>query len=352
MDVRLSDEQRMLVAAAEDLASDIGIRQPGDLDHVDVDKAWSKLTQAGLLELALPAAAEDVQASTTDLALVTEQLARRMSPAPFLGSAGLASSLLVQAGCAAVDLAGLADGSLRLAVGLDPSLRHLARLPARECVAFDAGGAHGILVLGANNRLTVLDAREAAPAPSFDPVRQLLSISTDAPELQLPSLPREISEEGIGRWNATALALLCADLVGAMQGALELMTGYAKLRHQFGVPIGSMQAVQHICAAQAVSVEAARSYMWYATWAADNLPATGAVEAAAAAKAFCSEAGRQVGEACIQVHGGIGITWECQAHLFLKRILLDRSALGDETDQLQHIADARYGTPATAGASS
>ena len=129
-----------------------------------------------------------------------------------------------------------------------------------------------------------------------------------------------LSPDGYERWTALALTALTADLVGTMQGALSLATRYAGQREQFGAPIGSFQAVAHLCAEQAVS-RGARSAMFYAAWCTDESPAE-ALDAARVAKAYAAEVARAVTEAAIQVHGGIGMTWECLAHLYLRRALL------------------------------
>jgi alkylation response protein AidB-like acyl-CoA dehydrogenase len=144
-----------------------------------------------------------------------------------------------------------------------------------------------------------------------------------------------------GGVEAFALAVLAADLVGVMQGALDAAVAYLKERVQFGVVVGSFQAVQHLAAHAAVLVEGARSSMWHAAWAADELAPEAALLAARQAKAFASEAGRTVGETAIQMFGGIGLTWEELAHVRQRRLLGTRAVLGDEQVQYGAIADVR-----------
>ncbi len=134
---------------------------------------------------------------------------------------------------------------------------------------------------------------------------------------------------------------LAADLLGVMRGALDVAVTYARDRVQFGVPVGSFQAVQHLCADALVMVESARSATWHAAWAVDELPPDEAVLAARIAKAWCSRAGVEVCETAVQVLGGIGMTWEHLAHVHLRRALLDRTALGDEREQHERIGHAR-----------
>jgi alkylation response protein AidB-like acyl-CoA dehydrogenase len=141
------------------------------------------------------------------------------------------------------------------------------------------------------------------------------------------------------RWEALGLVLLCADMVGAMAGSLALAVAYAKERVQFKRPIGSFQAIQHLAAEQHVSTEASRSATYYAAWAVDGLAPADALAAARIAKAYVSPLAREVTEAVLQIHGGIGHTWEHSAHYYLRRALLSRRTLGDESVHLAHIAD-------------
>jgi alkylation response protein AidB-like acyl-CoA dehydrogenase len=119
-----------------------------------------------------------------------------------------------------------------------------------------------------------------------------------------------------------------ADLVGTMRGGTELATAYAKERRQYGAPIGSFQAVQHLLADAHVLAEGSRSVMVHAAWAVDALAPDEALAAAAGAKAYCARSARTVCETVIQVHGGIGNTWECMAHVYLRRALLSTDILG------------------------
>jgi alkylation response protein AidB-like acyl-CoA dehydrogenase len=151
----------------------------------------------------------------------------------------------------------------------------------------------------------------------------------------------ELSAECLERFHCRALSLLAADLVGVMSAALDTAVLYAAGRVQFGVPIGTFQAVQHLAADQLVSLEGARSLAEYAAWAADELETDDALEAAYCAKAYCSKAGRTLCEAAIQIHGGMGITWDCMAHVYLKRALVDGLVFGDHARNISLLADLR-----------
>ena len=128
-------------------------------------------------------------------------------------------------------------------------------------------------------------------------------------------------------------------MVGVMAGSLALAVAYAKERVQFKRPIGSFQAIAHLAADQHVSTEASRSATYYAAWAVDGLAPAEALAAARIAKAYVSPLAREVTEAVLQIHGGIGHTWEHSGHYFLRRALLSRRTLGDESVQLARIAD-------------
>jgi hypothetical protein len=139
--------------------------------------------------------------------------------------------------------------------------------------------------------------------------------------VESPSELGELSEEDAGRWRALALAVTCADLVGAARGAQALAVDYAKVREQYGATIGSYQAVGHLLAESLALIEGSVSVLRHAAWAVDALPAAEAIEAARVAKIYCARAALTVCETSIQVHGGIGNTWECLAHVYLRRVL-------------------------------
>src|SRR5690606_4374742 len=122
-----------------------------------------------------------------------------------------------------------------------------------------------------------------------------------------------------------------------------LATDYAKERRQYGAPIGSFQAVQHLLADALTLTEGARSLALFAAWAVDALPPAAAVAAGAAAKAYAARAAVTVCETAIQVHGGLGNTWECLAHVFLRRSLLSGDAFGGVDANLARVLDHELG---------
>ncbi len=140
--------------------------------------------------------------------------------------------------------------------------------------------------------------------------------------VESPAELGELSSEDALRWQALALAATSADLVGAARGAHALAVDYAKVREQYGSTIGSYQAVAHLLAEGLALIEGSISVLRHAAWAVDELPAEDAVRAAKIAKIYCARAARTVCETAIQVHGGIGNTWECLAHVYLRRVLV------------------------------
>ena len=154
-----------------------------------------------------------------------------------------------------------------------------------------------------------------ADAASVDLTGSLAGAVESPPELA------ELSDEDADRWYALALTITAADLVGAARGTHALATEYAKVREQYGATIGSYQAVGHLLAEGLALIEGSISVLRHAAWAVDELPAPQAVEAARVAKIYCARAALTVCETSIQVHGGIGNTWECLAHVYLRRVL-------------------------------
>jgi alkylation response protein AidB-like acyl-CoA dehydrogenase len=136
-----------------------------------------------------------------------------------------------------------------------------------------------------------------------------------------PAELAEVSEQDAARWYALALTATTADLVGAARGTLVLATEYAKVREQYGATIGSYQAVGHLLAESLALLEGSVSVLRHAAWAVDELPPVEAIEAARVAKIYCARSALTVCETSIQVHGGIGNTWECLAHVYLRRVL-------------------------------
>lgn len=144
----------------------------------------------------------------------------------------------------------------------------------------------------------------------------------------------DLPEDDAQRWYALALTTTAADMVGAARGTLVLATEYAKVREQYGSTIGSYQAVGHLLAESLALIEGCVGVLRHAAWAVDELAPAEAVEAARVAKIYCSRSALTVCETSIQVHGGIGNTWECLAHIYLRRVLAATEAWPVKLEEL------------------
>ncbi|MFI5511437.1 acyl-CoA dehydrogenase family protein [Mycobacterium sp. NPDC051804] len=171
-------------------------------------------------------------------------------------------------------------------------------------------------------------ATGADASESVDLTRSLAGVVESPAELD------ELSDDDEGRWRALALTVTCADLVGAARGAHVLACEYAKVREQYGATIGSYQAVGHLLAESLALIEGSISVLRHAAWAVDELPVAEAIEAARVAKIYCARAALTVCETSIQVHGGIGNTWECLAHIYLRRVLAATEAWPVKLEEL------------------
>jgi alkylation response protein AidB-like acyl-CoA dehydrogenase len=337
--IGLSAEQELFVEVAATLAAEISSRWqqgrgPDSVGSAEPpERSWRSITDAGLLALRLDET-QGGEASCLDVCLLSEQLGRHAVPAPVLGTL-LVLEQLRSRGAEPGILAEIAAGRRRLGPVLTGDLRDFAVSPAGARAWDCAGASAGVIVAGAAE---LYPLRPVSPA--VDLTRGVATLdSTGAPPviaLGSPAVP------GSGeRVLAFALTAVAADLLGVMQGALDAAVGHARTRTQFGAPIGSFQAIQHLAAECLVSVEATRSAVWYAAWAADELPAAEALIAARTAKAFASAHGVEVAEAAVQIFGGMGMTWESRAHVWLRRAQVDRRLFGDEDAQYQHLAEAR-----------
>lgn len=333
MHALLDEEQEALREMATDLARALATEHPSDLETELTEQGWQTLVQTGLVGLHGPEELGGGGASGVELAVVAEQLGRSLAREPYVGSVVLAAELARVSG-ADDYLRRLCDGTLRATVALTPELDAIAVVDTPGAVAWDCAGCDQALMLD-GHAVVAVDLRPD-PIASIDVTREVWRIDPAA-----PTVVGLLTGDAEARWLAVALTGLTADLVGVMDGALARAVRYACEREQFGVPIGSFQAIAHLCADQAVSVSAARSALNYAAWSVDQCSSPEALRAARTAKAFAAEASRTVCEAAIQVHGGIGITWECTAHLYLRRALMSRQVLGDERHHLRKLADER-----------
>jgi alkylation response protein AidB-like acyl-CoA dehydrogenase len=276
------------------------------------------LADVGFLGITVAEDAGGAGRGLLDLAVVAEQ-----------GGAVLAGPSLVTAARAAVLLADvpelaaqLADGSSAFAV-VDGS-------PDGSHPSVDAADATTFLAL--DGRSLVVGEGVATPGTPLDATRGLASVRLTS--------RRVLVEDADALWARARQAgavIMAAEDLGAADRAVALGVAYAKEREAFGRTIGSYQAVKHMLVDAWVGVDQLRSLVWWAAWAADAAPGELAL-AAAAAKAQAASAFERAAETLIQVHGGIGFTWEHDAHLYWRRAKVDRLLLGDEAEHLDTVA--------------
>ncbi len=334
MDVRLSPEQQALRDSVARVVGHLGPRAVGQLgDQERISKLDAAIAAAGWRELRTADDGGAPWASGVEAAIVADGLGRGLADVSYLGPT-LAADLRRRAG---------AENATRSeTVVFDPALMGAAvvvdGVVPPGSVAFDASGAETGLVLvrrgdgaalatvalGPADRLTDLTRPGALPAADLEVI---------------PVGGRTLGADDLARWSALGLALTCADLVGVMGGAVDLAVEYAGGRQQYDRPIGAFQAVQHLLADAFVLTEGSRSVALHAAWAADALATGEAVAAGALAKAYCSRAARAVGETSIQVHGGIGNTWECLAHVHLRRALVSIDLFGGVGPNLERVLE-------------
>ena len=326
MDFGLTDDQRDIQRTARELlgsrAGAERVREHAEAGRTDA-ALWQELGELGWPGIAVAEEHGGQGLGAVELAILCEELGRTVAPVPFLPTV-LAAALIEHAGSDEQRerwLPGLATGELTGAAGDTPELVH-------------GGAGAAVIVIVDGNGARLVEGSEAEPAASIDPTRPAALVPESAGE----PLPGDVAAAA-----DRALVAVAAELVGVCERALEMTVAYVKERKQFGTPVGAYQAVSHRCAQMLLDTEGARAAVSFAAWAADADPER-LPEAAAMAKAAASDAGRDVTAAAIQLHGGIGFTWEADVHWLFKRAQLDAALLGGASKQrarLARIAGAR-----------
>src|SRR5215472_5134535 len=322
------------------------------------EKLAPGLASQGLLGLHLPEIAGGQGYGLPELAVAVEELGRALVPGAFLPTVLASAVLAANAAAGAAEsglskqLSGLADGTLTGAVALGAGLRATAA-GAGETAGVTIDGTCG-LVLGApvadlvilpaargdDEIWVVADASDLTitPEDSLDLTRPAGQVSAE--QLVLPA-GRMLTGLRPGLVRSLAAALMAAEACGIADWAVATAAGYAKIRHQFGRPIGQFQAVKHRCAWMLTAAEQAAAAAWDAARALqDSGPddAAGADLAAAVAALVAVDAAVSCTHECIQVLGGIGYTWEHDAHLYYRRALSLRALIGGSGEWAQRVA--------------
>jgi alkylation response protein AidB-like acyl-CoA dehydrogenase len=341
MDFGLSDDQREIQRTARELLADRAkpdrVREHAEAGTTD-EALWSELRELGWPGIAIAEEHGGQGLGQVELSILCEELGRSLAPVPFLPSA-MAATIIQQDGSAEQRerwLGGLASGETIGALGeLRDGVAELV-VGGREADVF--------VLIEDDGTGRILSAAEAevTPVDSVDPTRSTARVNAGAGE----TIGDGSACAGLGR----ALVSVSSELVGVCDRAVHMTVEYVKDRKQFGVPVGSYQAVSHRCAQMLLETERARSTAAFAAWTADADPEALA-EAAAMAKASASAAGREVTASAIQMHGGIGFTWEADVHWLYKRAQMDAALLGGgkrHRARLAAILADRVGASATA----
>jgi alkylation response protein AidB-like acyl-CoA dehydrogenase len=357
----LTDEQQMLQAAARDFLgarlNSERIRALAESEDAFSEELWKEIVQLGWPGLMVSAAHGGQELGTIELAVLMEQLGYALAPGPVFSNTLAALALETAATDAQRErwLAPLAAGEKRGTLALwdrgagwtpaDISLEAESSnggftLNGEKLFVLDAATADFVIVGTKGDRRFIVE-RDApgitiVPTPTIDATRKQYAVKLDGVKVG-----EEAAFGGDGAMEDArirAYIAVAAELTGVAQRALEMAVQYAKERKQFDRPIGAYQAVSHRCAQMLLETEGARSAAYYAAWAADNEPETAPL-AASMAKAYASDAGTRVTGASLQVHGGIGFTWEHDLHLFLKRAQADAVMFGDARWHRERVAE-------------
>jgi len=306
---------------------------------------WSKIAAQGWTGLLIPEEYGGYGMGMVEMAVVLEEMGRALLPGPYLSTTLLAGAIIERGGNEEQKKRYLPT----VASGRVKSTLAVAEHRSRDlCFNFvpDAAVADFIICAAPLNgefSLFIVRARasglEITHTPALDFTRPLYEVALE--DTKIPD------ENVIARGNRArgvlqtaldmATAGLTAEMTGGMQRLLEITVAYAKTRKQFGRPIGQFQAVQHLCADMLLLTESSRSAAYYACYAVnEGLPE--AAEAVSIAKSYASDAYREVGNRALQVHGGMGFTWENDCHLYYRRAKASELAFGDSIHHRERLA--------------
>jgi alkylation response protein AidB-like acyl-CoA dehydrogenase len=371
MNFGFTEEQEFLRQTARDFLAECApmtlVRDVMESSASHSPEVWKQMAELGWTGLALPEQYGGADLGMVELCIVLEELGRSLAPVPFLPTA-IASALILEAGSEVqkqewLRRIGAGEAVATLAITEERGTENPGDLAARarseggdwvldgrKLFVPDAAVAELLVVVaraggeGESGLGVFAVPRETAGVevkamPSMDLLRPLYEVSFRGVKLPADALlggdrdawPRMARVLDRGR------VMIAAEMLGGAEKCLENSVAYAKERVQFGKPIGVNQAIKHKCADMLFEVESAKSITYYAAWAArednDEAPLT-----AAMAKAYVSDAYRHVSAENIQIHGGVGFTWEYDCHLYLKRAKSDEAWLGDAAFHRERVA--------------
>jgi len=374
MDIGFTEEQELLRDTARKFLDGecptTFVRRMMASDAAVTPEFWQKLAEQGWLGITYPEDDGGSGLGLVDLVVLMEEVGRAVMPGPYPATVLLGGAAIAEAGSPAARrewLPRIAAGDAKATLAVtEPNARWdaagIALAAREERGGFTLSGskmfvpdAHlaDVLVVAARSRdgstmedgvsLFLVPQATAGLAvtllPSVDETRKLCEVRLDHVTVPAGALLGELHQgwRPLSRVIDRAAVALSAEMCGAAQRVLDMTVDYAKMRVAFGKPIGSYQGVKHKCADMLIEIENAKSLTYYAAWAVDEGEPDAAL-AVSMAKAAASDAGRKVCAAGIQLHGGIGMTWEHDLQLYLKRAKASEIAFGDATWHRERIA--------------
>ena len=368
MDFELTETQKLFKDSARELFAQecppAVVREMIESGQAYSDELWQKLVEQGWTGLMFDEQDGGMGLDMIEMAVALEEMGRALVPGAFLSTVTFAGSL-IQMACSPAyrtkRLTDICEGKAKATVALleenaswdIDAVRLTAtavdgglKLTGKKLFVPDAAVSDYIITvarLGADIVLCFIDRKTPGltinPMPSIDATRQLYEVEFS--DVQVAS------EDAMGNSPTARVALehaidvatlaVSAEMVGGMQWIMDTSVEYAKTRKQFGKPIGQFQAIQHHCANMLLMTESARSAVYYAAWVMSNNPEEAPV-AVSMAKAYASDSYREVGNLGIQVHGGIGFTWDEPLHFYYKRAKASELMFGDATYHRERIA--------------
>jgi alkylation response protein AidB-like acyl-CoA dehydrogenase len=367
MDFDLSKPQKLLKDSARDLLArqckPRRVRELMETETANDDKLWREIADQGWTGLIIPEEHGGLGLGLLEMAVVSEEMGRACLPGPFLSTL-FSAALITRAGSPkqkANYLEAIAAGEMKATVAQleenaswDIGAINFSaerdngnfRLSGRKLFVPDAAVADFVICVARNGEgYELLPVSRGAEGlgmkamPSMDATRKIYEVTfNDVNVADTEVFGADGDARGaFSQAIQVATVALCAEMVGGMQWILDTTIEYAKTRQQFGRAIGSFQAIQHQCADMLLMTESARSAVYYAAWAlTEGDPA--ASSAVSIAKAYCSDAYREVGNRGVQIHGGIGFTWEHDLHLYYKRSKASEVMFGDAAFHRERIA--------------
>lgn len=360
MNFGFNEEQKSLGETIAQLLGDFPALLAPDPGEAQDPQVWTSLAELGLFSLLVPEADGGVGLSLVDIALGVEALGAGLAP-PIVASTLIATDLIAQYGTAeqkARLFPRVASGDLK--IGLATLEADQGYDPGQVRTLLGGGGVSGtkilvpggqdadiflVLVQSDKQPALILIQREARglslrPHADIDPSSGLCELILEGAAIADDALiSHKAPGEAVERLFDVAATIYAGMEIGIAARMLDTAVEYAKTRVQFGQPIGAFQAIKHGCADMAVSVEAGRSAAYYAFWAASENVSDRA-RASSMAKAYCGEVSRDVCNHAIQIHGGMGFTWELGLHRFLRRAKILEHGFGNHAWHYERVITA------------